>query len=254
MSRNNAPHAAHIRVHEERGVGIPTITTNAPAHVAVAEEEDVQVKFNTSEPKEVKWNGTIVVSPIEEQQTVEEPKRSTYPLEKHLHFKTEKERNNKVNIDVSDVAHDPLDAQKRFLERMNLAHDLNKIHHVATKMRRAVGQEPVAGVPFPRRSTLRESEPLPERVALGLQNKVSEKSARPSRTPVLLATAALFLSLGFFMSGTFISSEHHYESKQIGTSSALSYGSGIYVQSAAEALKAAYDVISDIRDNYILSQ
>lgn len=90
-------------------------------------EKDVPV-FTPAKKSEVKWNGTIVVEPLEnEADTVESAsqKSATAPIERHVKIYSEKERNNKPNLVISDVSSDPLEAKKRFLERMNLAHALN---------------------------------------------------------------------------------------------------------------------------------
>lgn len=152
---NTAPHRRHllqanVTYHKDESELIPTVTSvnvtvassdkeeviethgegGKAHHLTVHEkdtEKDVPV-FKPAEKGEVKWNGTIVVEPLEteaEKAESDYSKSNTVPTERHVKMRSEKERNNKPNLVISDVSSDPLEAKKKFLERMNLAHELN---------------------------------------------------------------------------------------------------------------------------------
>jgi hypothetical protein len=173
--------------------------------IPINSKEDGTPVFKPVEHGEVKWNGTIVVEPLEssfEMNDSDGLKANTVSAERHLKMKLEKERNNKPNLVISDVASDPLDAKRRFLERMNLAHALNARTH-----RPAVQKEALVTAPevYRERAHTRAIPHTPHTAS-----QASGKHARHrlfSYAMGAIATAGLV----FLISSTFLESTSEYK-------------------------------------------
>lgn len=264
---NTAPHRKHllgaeVTYHKDDSELIPTITsvkvavasndreevvsTNVEGggtshHLSVEAkdtEKDVPV-FKPAEKAEVKWNGTIVVEPLEteaESSVSDTRKNNTVPTERHVKMKSENERNNKPNLVISDVSTDPLEAKKRFLERMNLAHELNTPVPRQTEMKTVKPAHSVRGA---------RTIEAPARV-------VSTSSAEHHsghRFSALVLGGVAVVGVFFFIATTFLESSSEYKAAS-GTENSTFFSS-FTVSSFESARLILTERISGIR---LLSQ
>ncbi|MFM2374245.1 MAG: hypothetical protein RLZZ234_240 [Candidatus Parcubacteria bacterium] len=239
----------HVRTSTPRESVVELNNTHTE-HLTVDEEGNL-VQFNKTAPREVVWNGTIVVSSLEEQEVASPtlaPTKNVSSLERHLRVYREQERNSKVNLGITSTAHDPLEEKARFLERMNLAHDFNANEHVA--------------VSRPRESLTRRS--LPARTPLPRTSPGPQRSAIPVVPPMQVhrltwkGVLAYFfvltsISAALFATAAAVSAEHTYLSSGIANTGITRYTSNIHVESVYTTFSHMHAAISDIRDNYVLS-
>jgi hypothetical protein len=242
--RSQKPLAVHLEVQGKEKDTVVSINHASPKRVAVSEHEEV-VQFNKTAPKEVSWNGTIVVSALPEEQESEEQAPQVTSMEKHLHVASENVRSNKPKLAISHTEHDPLVAQSRFLDRMNLAHDLNNIQRVASKMKKVVDE------------SKREEQRSILRAVPSAKPQVTPEVATAKKTHRLRALlgvsgATLAVAVGVVAASLFLVSEHEY--RAVTNKSAefmLPYSSSVRMSSLFEAELALAETISNIRDIYI---
>jgi hypothetical protein len=208
---NASDGAAHIEVQSRDREAQVSLNTGEH-HVGIDQANTSQEPstFAPTAKAEIKWNGTIVVEPLEKE--VEEPlgnESGIAPLERHIRIHLGNERNIKPNLVISDVSNDPLETKKRFLERMNLAHALNTpaAHERVSQSRDDIGARS-KGVNF---------GPVSAPVG-GPQSTDVEASTEPSyseRAPMVrllgftTATVAL-VSVGFMLISAFVQTETEY--------------------------------------------
>jgi hypothetical protein len=93
--------------------------------IKIAKEDDVvPVAFTKTEKSEIKWNGTIVIKPLEEEGAEASLSSDTAPGTLHLHIH-EEQRLTRPSVTRTEEVHDSLAIKDRFLTRLNQAHDLN---------------------------------------------------------------------------------------------------------------------------------
>jgi hypothetical protein len=240
----------HLAVKGKETDTAVSINDASPKRVAVSEHEEM-VRFNKTAPKEVSWNGTIVVSALPDEQESEALAPRVSAMEKHLRVATEDERNNKPKLAISDVSHDPLVAQSRFLERMNLAHDLNKIQSVASKMKRAVDAHTGSNSLEPR---MAQAVPNRTRAVLSEVRELPQKR-HLSWSLLGLTLTAVSVSCVVVVASSFLAFEYQYRTAPAKAGEVVApYTSQMRLNSMAEARKVLASTISSIRNTHILSR
>lgn len=92
----------------------------------IDKDDDVRpVAFTKTEKPEIKWNGTIVIKPLEEEGGESSQSSDTAPGTVRLAVHEEDARLTHPTITGREEIHDPLAIKERFLTRLNQAHDLN---------------------------------------------------------------------------------------------------------------------------------
>lgn len=111
-----------------------TLTVNSEKKISIKDTDESSVKFNTAEKQEIKWNGTIVIEPLEDTSTSlgdGEYKKSASTAVSTLHLNVkDHERATTPHINVTHEVHDRLAIKERFLTRLNQAHDFNEVSKV----------------------------------------------------------------------------------------------------------------------------
>lgn len=104
------------------------ISISSEQKLKIEESDGTPVAFKKTEKPEIKWNGTIVVEPLEDvAEEVSPQRRDTAPGTLHLHIHEEEARLTRPAMSVEEDIHDPLAIKERFLTRLNKAHDFNDV-------------------------------------------------------------------------------------------------------------------------------